>query len=191
AETGIVHLVRRYLAALGPATLADAASWSRLPVATLRPAVEALDAEGVLWHGVDDHGRHLLDLAEAPRPGEDAAAPARLLAMWDGLLLGHADRSRVIDPAHRNLIVAGNGDTYPTFLVDGRVAGLWWTRATASGPEIELEPFGPLRPGDRAELETEAAGLAAFLAEREPAAYARYRLSRDRKVARGGIGTSA
>ena len=85
--------------------------------------------------------------------------------MWDGLLLGHADRTRVIDPAHRSRIVAGNGDTYPTFLVDGRVAGLWWTRPTVSGrPEIELEPFGRLRAGDRAALESEGARLAAFLA---------------------------
>jgi hypothetical protein len=111
--------------------------------------------------------------------------------MWDGLLLGHADRTRVIDPAHRAAIVAGNGDTYPTFLVDGRVAGLWWTRPTATGPEIELEPFGRLRAGDRAALESEGASLAGFLADREPTAYARYRVSRDRKAAREATGTSA
>jgi hypothetical protein len=191
AEPGTVHLVRRYLGALGPATVADAASWSRLPVAALRPAIEALDAAGELWHGRDARGGVLLDLAAAPRPAADVEAPPRLLPMWDGLLLGHADRTRVIDPAHRAAIVAGNGDTYPTFLVDGRVAGLWWTRPTATGPEIELEPFGRLRAGDRAALESEGASLAGFLADREPTAYARYRVSRDRKAAREATGTSA
>ena len=191
AEAGSVHLVRRYLAALGPATLADAASWSRLPVAALRPAVAALEAAGELWHGTDERGAALLDLVDAPRPQADIVAPPRLLPMWDGLLLGHADRTRVIDPAHRSRIVAANGDTYPTFLVDGRVAGLWWTRATPRGPEIELEPFGRLAPEDRVGLESEAAALAQFLADREPSAYARYRVSRDRKVASGPIGTSA
>ena len=100
--------------------------------------------------------------------------------MWDGLLLGHADRTRVIDPADRARIVAKNGDTYPTFLVDGRVAGLWWTRQTSGGTEIELEPFRPLPRADRVALEAEGAALARFLAPREPGAYATYRARRDR-----------
>ena len=95
-------------------------------------------------------------------PARDVDAPPRLLPMWDGLLLGHADRSRVIDPEDRSRIVAGNGDTYPTFLVDGRVAGLWWTRRASGGPEIELEPFRPLRPADRAALEAEGSRAGAL-----------------------------
>ena len=157
----------------GPATIGDAASWSRLAVARLRPAFAALEAAGELWHGRDERGRELLDLVDAPRPSADVDAPPRLLPMWDGLVLGHADRTRVISDEDRPRIVARNGDTYPTFLVDGRVAGLWWTRATHGGPEIELEPFGPLATGARAALEAEGAALAAFLADREPSAYAR------------------
>ena len=124
---GLVLLVRRYLAALGPATVADVASWSRLAVVRLRPAIAALDAAGELWHGRDERGRELLDLVDAPRPSADVDAPPRLLPMWDGLVLGHADRTRVISDEDRARVVAGNGDTYPSFLVDGRVAGLWWT----------------------------------------------------------------
>jgi uncharacterized protein YcaQ len=181
---GLVLLVRRYLAALGPATVADVASWSRLAVVRLRPAIQALAAAGELWHGRDERGRELLDLGDAPRPGADVEAPPRLLPMWDGLVLGHADRTRVISDEDRARVVAGNGDTYPSFLVDGRVAGLWWTTPAAGGPAIELEPFRPLARGARAALEAEGASLAAFLADREPRAYARYRAMRDRKLAR-------
>lgn len=192
---GLVLLARRYLAALGPATVADASSWSGVSAARLRPAIAALDAAGELWRGQDEHGRALLDLIEAPRPDADVDAPPRLLPMWDGLLLGHADRSRIIDAPDRARIVATNGDTYPTFLVDGRVAGLWWTRQSSSGTEIELEPFRPLRPADRAALEAEAAALAQFLAPRETGTYAAYRARRDRSLARlsaesGTTGTS-
>ena len=137
--------------------MADVASWSRLAVVRLRPAIGALDAAGELWHGRDERGRELLDLADAPRPSADVDAPPRLLPMWDGLVLGHADRTRVISDEDRARVVAANGDTYPSFLVDGRVAGLWWTRATAGGPEIELEPFRPLAPGARTALEAEGA----------------------------------
>ena len=110
---GLVLLVRRYLAALGPATVADVASWSRLAVVRLRPAIGALDAAGELWHGRDERGRELLDLADAPRPSADVDAPPRLLPMWDGLVLGHADRTRVISDEDRARVVAANGDTLP------------------------------------------------------------------------------
>jgi hypothetical protein len=181
---GLVLLLRRYLGALGPATVGDATSWSGVTAARLRPAIETLDRAGELWRGRDERGRTLLDLAGAPRPGADVEAPPRLLPMWDGLVLGHADRTRVIRDEDRARVVAGNGDTYPTFLVDGRVSGLWWTRRGGTGPEIELEPFRRLRRADRAALEAEGARLAAFLAHREPDAYARYRGIRDRKLAR-------
>ncbi len=181
---GLALLVRRYLAALGPATVVDVASWSRLPAIRLRAAIAALDAGGELWHGRDERGRELLDLVDAPRPGADVDAPPRLLPMWDGLVLGHADRTRVISDEDRARVVAGNGDTYPSFLVEGRVAGLWWARPASGGPVIELEPFRPLPGAARAALEAEGAALASFLADREPGAYARYRASRDRKLAR-------
>jgi hypothetical protein len=187
AQDGLELLVRRYLGALGPATVADLASWVKLARVTLRPPVAALDRAGELWHGRDGLGRELIDLVDAPRPGADVDVPPRLLPMWDGLLLGHADRSRVIDPEDRSRIVAANGDTYPTFLVDGRVAGLWWTRRSSAGTEIELEPFRPLRPADRAALEAEAAELARFLAPREPGAYATYHARRDRTRSRTAL----
>jgi DNA glycosylase AlkZ-like len=184
AADGLALLLRRYLAALGPATVADATAWSGVPAARLRPAIDALDRTGELWRARDERGRLLLDLVGAPRPGADVEAPPRLLPMWDGLILGHADRTRVISDEDRARVIAGNGDTYPTFLVDGRVAGLWWARVRAGEPGIELEPFGTLRPHARKALEAEGARLAAFLAGREPEVYGRYRASRDRKLAR-------
>ena len=130
---GLVLLVRRYLGALGPATVADATSWSGVSAARLRPAIETLDQAGELWRGRDERGRAVMDLVDAPRPRADVEAPPRLLPMWDGLVLGHADRTRLISDEDRARVVAGNGDTYPTILVDGRVAGLWWTRSAAPG----------------------------------------------------------
>ncbi|MEO5964660.1 MAG: crosslink repair DNA glycosylase YcaQ family protein, partial [Candidatus Limnocylindrales bacterium] len=126
-------------------------------------------------------GRALLDLRDAPRPDPATPAPARLLPMWDSVLLAHADRTRVISNADRALVVDVNGDTYPTFLVNGRVAGLWWARATSVGTTIDLEPFRPLRQADRLSLESEAERLAAFVAPLEPDVYRRYRVGRDRR----------
>ena len=79
--------------------------------------------------------------------------------------------------ADRAIVIAKNGDTLPTFTVDGRVAGLWWAERDDPGadPHIVLEPFradprrGTTRPRARS-----ARRLAAFIAPHEPTVYSRY-----------------
>jgi hypothetical protein len=110
--------------------------------------------------------------------------------MWDSVLLSHADRTRIVSAEDRARVTAGNGDTYPVFLVDGRVAGLWWAADDGGGrARIELEPFRVLAPADRLALEGEADRVAAFIAPVEPRVYARYRTGRDR--ARGRASAAA
>jgi hypothetical protein len=118
----------------------------------------------------------LLDLVDAPRPPANVTAPPRLLPMWDSVLLAHADRTRIISDADRAIVIAKNGDTLPTFTVDGRVAGLWWAEraATVGDPRMVLEPFRPIPAAARRALEREADALARFIAPLEPTVYSRY-----------------
>jgi hypothetical protein len=175
-DAALDHLARRYLAAFGPATAADLARWSGLAVARIRPALDRLEHEGELRRFADERGRTLLDLVEAPRPPAETPAPPRLLPMWDSTLLAFDDRTRVISDAHRAVVIAKNGDTLPTFTVDGRVAGLWWAeRDRPTGePRLVLEPFAPIPAAARRALARELEDLAALIAPHEPAVYARY-----------------
>jgi hypothetical protein len=173
-EAGVEHLVRRYLGAFGPASLADIAQWSGLPVARLRPGVAAVETAGDLRHFRSERGRSLIDLADGPRPAEDLPAPPRLLPMWDSTVLAFADRTRIVSDADRRRVIARNGDTLPVFLVDGVVAGRWWAAADGGHTRIELEPFRRLRAADRRTLEGLADRLAAFVEPHEPNVYARY-----------------
>jgi hypothetical protein len=149
------HLVRRYLAAFGPATKADLAQWSGLTIGRLRPALERLSLRAFR----DEGGRQLLDLPRAPLPDPDTPAPVRFLPQWDSVLLAHDERSRILDPALRKAVIKRNGDVLPTFLVDGFVAGLWRYEHN----RIELEPFRRLSRSTRRELEEEAERLRRFL----------------------------
>jgi len=173
-STAIEHLVRRYLGAFGPASLADIAQWSGLPVARIRPGVAAVEASGDLMAFRSERGRALIDLADAPRPSDDIAAPPRLLPMWDSTVLAFADRSRMLSDEDRTRVIARNGDTLPVFLVDGLVAGRWWATAEGKRTRIELEPFRRLAAKDRRTLERLGRKLAAFVAPHEPNVYARY-----------------
>ncbi|HEY5059477.1 MAG TPA: winged helix DNA-binding domain-containing protein [Gaiellaceae bacterium] len=150
------ELVRRYLAAFGPATKADIADWSGLRVGDFAGALDALEP---LRRFHDENGRELLDLPRAPLPSPATLAPVRFLPKWDNLLLAHSDRRRVIADEHRKAVIAKNGDVGQTFLVDGVVAGTW----AAEKGTVSFSPFAPLPRTARRAVEDEAARLAAFL----------------------------
>ena len=151
------ELVRRYLAAFGPATRADIADWSGLRIGDFAPALEKLEP---LRRFQDENGRELLDLPRAPLPSADTPAPVRFLPKWDNTLLAHADRRRVLPEELRKTVIAKNGDVTQTFLVDGVVAGSW--SADKKG-KVTLVPFAPLPRVARREVEDEAARLEAWL----------------------------
>lgn len=179
-DQALIHLVRRYLGAFGPATIADLRSWSHVSAARLRPAIAAI-ADIVELR--DEAGRTLLDLEGAPRPAADVPAPPRFLPMWDSVLLAHDDRTRVLPTGYRAAVVSRNGDVLPTFLVDGRVAGLWWVEPDGAATRIVLEPFERIPKAARRSLEDEAERLRAFHEPIEPRVFDRYR----RSAARGAL----
>src|SRR5581483_7772601 len=101
---------------------------ARAVVEAMRPELVVLKAE---------RGRELFDLPDAPRPPADAPAPPRLLPEFDNVLLGHADRTRFIDAAHRRQVYLPGLRVAPTILVDGRVAGTWGVeRARERAPAV-------------------------------------------------------
>lgn len=148
-------LVRRYLAAFGPAASADLRAWCGL--AGLPAAVAAVREELVTFR--DERGRELLDLPDAPRPDPDTPAPVRFLPAFDNAILGHQDRSRIIDDAHRGLSVAGER----VVLVDGRVSATWHVEADS----VLVSPLRRFSGAERTAVAEEGRALASFLSDGE------------------------
>ncbi|AGZ39159.1 winged helix DNA-binding domain-containing protein [Actinoplanes friuliensis] len=146
-------LVKRYLAAFGPAATADVRAWSGL--AGLPAAVSAVRKELITFR--DERGRELLDLPDAPRPDADIPAPVRFLPAFDNAVLGYHDRNRIIDEGHRGLSVQG----HRLVLVDGRVAATW----TVEADTVQVAPLGSLSRADRTAVTEEGQRLASFLSE--------------------------
>ena len=149
------QLVLRYLAAFGPASAADITTWSGLT--QLAPVIERLGAQ--LRRYRDAQGRTLFDLARTRLPDAETPAPARLLPGFDNLLLSHADRSRVIDDAHRSRVFGVNGLIQPFVLVDGFVRATWRVDRTKDRATLTVEPFGPLSATQRDEIDAEVGRL--------------------------------
>jgi hypothetical protein len=151
-------LLRRYLGAFGPASVADAQSWSGVP--GLREAFEGLRGELALFK--DERGRELFDLPDAPRPDEEIAAPPRLLPDFDTFVLGHEDRSRLVADEHRGKLVTKNLQVKAVFLVDGMVGGTWAIARSKQGALLTFEPFGKVEKRVKALLDEEAEGMVKF-----------------------------
>ena len=149
------EILRRYLAAFGPATVRDIGAWSMMHVPELNAALALLE----LRRFRDENGRELLDVARAPLPDADTPAPVRFLPKWDNVLLAFADRTRVLPEPYRKTVIGTNGDVAQTFLVDGFVAGTW----TVAKGRVALAPFAPLSRAARREVREEAERLEAFL----------------------------
>jgi DNA glycosylase AlkZ-like len=160
--------VLRFLEAFGPSSIKDIAQFSTIYVPPVRDAVGALGERLTRLEGPD--GKDLLDILDGLLPPEDFPAPPRLMAMWDSALFASTHRARLIPAEYRRHIIRSNGDTLPTLLVDGAVAGVW--RPVEGG--VEATAFHQLRDDDWAGLEEEARALIALLADRDPRVYSRY-----------------
>ena len=149
-EAARAAMVRRHLAAFGPATRAEISAWSGLKVRRFAHLLDGLPTFR------DDRGRELVDLPRAPRPPADTPAPVRLLPKFDNVLI---DRRRVLPDEYRSAVVRKNADVQPTFTVDGYVAGVW----RVEKQRVVTEPFAPLPRAARRELEEEVARFEAWL----------------------------
>ncbi|ANP50385.1 hypothetical protein J2Z21_000847 [Streptomyces griseochromogenes] len=152
-------VVLRYLAAFGPASVKDMQTWAGLT--RLRDAFERLRPRLLTFR--DTSGTELFDLPEAPRPDPATPAPPRFLPEFDNLLLGHADRTRVVPPEHRGRTWQGS-QAHRTFLVDGFLAGLW----KQDGDTLVIEPFGKLTKAQREDVTAEGARMSATLCPEVP-----------------------
>jgi hypothetical protein len=152
------EILRRYLAAFGPASRRDIVAWSMMHVPELQRALDELEP---LRRFRDEAGRELLDVPRAPLPDAETPAPVRFLPKWDNVLLAWADRTRILPDQYRKAVIRMNGDVAQTFLVDGFVAGLW----RVEKGRVVLEPFAPLSRSARRELDEERRRLEAFLTD--------------------------
>ncbi|HEU4894335.1 MAG TPA: winged helix DNA-binding domain-containing protein [Acidimicrobiia bacterium] len=149
---GVDHLVRRYLAAFGPASRDDIKAFTSLSLATIDAALERLAPT----RHADEDGGALFDVPGAPLPDRDVPAPVRFLGTWDAILLVHARRSLVLPEEYRSRIFHTKAPhSFNTFLIDGQVAGTWGEE----GGQVTVSPFQPIPRRHRRELEEERARL--------------------------------
>lgn len=154
-DDALDHLVRRYLAAFGPAVRDQIPKWSGIPATQLKPALARLE----LRRFRDADGKELVDVPRAPLPDAETPVPVRFLPTWDSLLLVHVRRAGIIDEEYRDRIFPIDlPPSFPTVLVDGRVVGTW----KYENGRVLVDAFERIPRAAQRELKEEADRLAAF-----------------------------
>jgi len=145
----------------------DIGRFSMLRRSEIRTALETLSESVVVLEGPD--GEALFDVPNGSLPDGDSPAPARLLGMWDSVLLAYHDRSRVLPETLRRIVIRQNGDVLPTVLVDGFVCGVW--RPVEGG--VEVRTLAPIGETDWDGIAVEAVGVQSLYSDRG-STYGRY-----------------
>ncbi len=162
-EDAEAELLRRYLQAHGPATVADFAMWTYMTSRDAREIWSRLETElspvnvagRIGWVLRADLG--LLMGAKVERP------LVRLLPYFDSFLLGHKEKGHLVDAAHYKRVYRAAGWLSPVVLLDGHVAGVWSYKRQAGRLGVRVEPFGPFTDEVKSLVTKEAEDLARFL----------------------------
>jgi Winged helix DNA-binding domain len=154
AEAARVELVRHWLAAFGPGTVADLRWWTGLPAAQVGQALAAIEpvevdlggATGLVLPG---------DLAPPSEPDPWVA----LLPGLDPTPMGWTERSWFLGD-HAPLLFDRYGNIGPTVWCDGRIVGGW---AQRPGGEVVHRLLEDVGAEASAAVERAAAGLTAWI----------------------------
>jgi hypothetical protein len=166
-DRALTELARRYLIGHGPATDADLAKWSGLPMRDVRVGLRAIGGELVeLGGGLVElaGGAAAAALDPAAALDEDSAPlPPRLLPSWDPCTVGWRDREPFIRRADDPIVIPPGGGLFrPLATVDGSAAATWSIRRERDHVAVRIDPFRPLGDEARAALQAEAADIARF-----------------------------
>ncbi|MEM2102468.1 MAG: winged helix DNA-binding domain-containing protein [Candidatus Bathyarchaeia archaeon] len=166
-EQARTKLLLKYLHCYGPASAEDFACWSGLLTSEANKIIEA-NLNRLKEVRVENSRKSFWLLKEDAKTLEkidlQEEAEPRLLPKFDSYLLGHKDRTRIIDEEFRQRVFRPVvGDIAATILVNGRIAGTWAHKKTKTKLTVTLAPFRKLDKETFTELEQIVKELGDFM----------------------------
>lgn len=167
-QEALREVCRRYLHAYGPATPKDFREWftsrqlkpadARALFDTIADELEVVDVEG--------HDAFVL-VGDTDFPQSETTV--RLLPEYDVYVMGFRERDQLVPEEARRQVAAHGRGKYEGpagvrfLMIDGLAAGLWERKKRGKRIDLRVTPSTKLTRTERAELDTEAERIGAFL----------------------------
>jgi hypothetical protein len=165
-HTANVEVMRRFLAAYGPATLQDFAYWRYVTNAQARAWLASLEETTV--HVTVNDRPMVLPVGDLntllATPPEPEAWPVRMLYRFDPYLLAHKEKDWVADPAFYKRIWRPAGHIEGIVLAHGQAVATWRYDRKGRGLLITVAPFKKLPCYVRRAIDKTAPQIAGFFA---------------------------
>ncbi len=159
-DEALAEIAKRFFLGHGPATLADLARWTGLPIGKARRGLDQVQDQ--LQELTLPDGSYWCD--PAIQPLKDLALTEHLLPGFDELILGYKDRSAVLAAEHAAKICPGNNGMFsPTMISQGQVVGTWKRQLKRKNVELSLSPFKSLSHSQQAGIQQAAFAYGHFL----------------------------
>jgi hypothetical protein len=166
ARAAMAAVIRRHLAAYGPASRETFARWFGMPSAAQAGKLIAALGDEVVAVSVDGWAGWMLgdDIAQAA-----ACAPGGVVSLLPAfdqyVVAAPRDETPVLAAAHKDRVYRPQGWLSPVLLVDGRIVGVWRHARKAGSLTVTIELFAPVEAFVRAGAEREAQRLAAYFGD--------------------------
>ncbi|MEA3200150.1 MAG: hypothetical protein QOE90_1578 [Thermoplasmata archaeon] len=147
------ELARRYATGHGPASAADFAWWSGLPLTEARAALASAKGLRETPEGWS---------AARPRQARETSPAAHLLPAFDEMAVAYKDRGAALRRVGK-LASPQIGLLSPCILVDGQMVGTWGRTLTRTRVRIALKPLVAWSRAERSAVEAAAQAYADFL----------------------------
>ena len=159
-------VIRRHLAAYGPASRETFARWFGMPSAAQAGKLIAALGDDVATVGVEGWEGWMLrsDVADA-----GACVPRGLVSLLPAfdqyVVAAPREETPVLPARFKDRVYRPQGWLSPVLLVDGRIAGVWRHERKGGFLGVTIEPFAPVEEFVRAGAEREAQRLAAYFGD--------------------------
>lgn len=161
-EEAQLDLLIRYLGGYGPATVQDFAYWAGFKMPQARQVFKAA-RKRISEISVKGSKATFWVLAEEIDSLEQRVArqPICFLPEFDSLIMGHKDKSRLIDEKNRGKVFLALARVVPTLLLDGRLAGTWDYRF--GDRSLHIKPFSKVSHDTWKAVQAASRHIKAFL----------------------------
>ena len=157
------ELLKKYLGAFGPSTLADFAFWMGIYV---RDVKEVWSRAGKEMTRVEVEGwqAEMLEADASDLERAELDGPkGRLLPNFDTFMIGHKSHRSIVDERYLKKVYRNQGWVSPVILYGGEAVGVWSHHQRRDELEVRVTPFSRLSADLKAHVQDEASELGQFL----------------------------